>query len=90
MAKSAVAGEEERIPGLGLAFGDVLRTHRLAAKLSQERVALEVGLDRTFLSLLERGRRRPSLATIFMLARYFGIEPSDLVREVEERMKSGG
>jgi transcriptional regulator with XRE-family HTH domain len=86
MAK-ALNVDEEKVPGLEQAFGAVLRRHRYALKLTQEELAFEVDLDRTFLSLMERGLRRPSLTTIFVLADRFGIAPSDLVQEVEEQLK---
>lgn len=47
---------------------------------------MQVGLDRTFLSLLERGLRRPSLTTIFVLARFFGVTPSSFVHEIDDRL----
>ncbi len=86
MGKQNSALEEDKVPGLERAFGDVLRKHRLAMGLTQEELALESELDRTFLSLMERGLRRPSLTTIFVLSRHFGLSPSQLVHEVEERL----
>lgn len=84
MAKPPLEPEDDRIPGLEKAFGEVLRKHRKAVKLTQEELAIETGLDRTFISLMERGMRRPSLTTIFILARRFGITASRLVAEIEE------
>ena len=49
------------------AFGVVLRSLRTKAGLSQEELALESDLDRSFISLLERGLRQPTLKTIFQL-----------------------
>lgn len=86
MAKASIDGHDDRIPDLERAFGAVLRQHRLRAEQTQEELALDVGLDRTFVSLLERGLRRPSLTTIFVLARHFGVAPSRLVQEIEERL----
>lgn len=63
------------------AFGQVLRNHRLAAELSQEALALETDLDRTFLSMLERGKRQPSLTTLCGLAFALKIHPEKMVRE---------
>ncbi|HVZ40369.1 MAG TPA: helix-turn-helix transcriptional regulator [Candidatus Kapabacteria bacterium] len=76
------AGEAQydRIPGLAKAFGAVLRRHRHALGLTQEELAVEVEMDRTFLSLMERGLRRPSLATVFVLARRFGLTASEAVK----------
>lgn len=65
------------------AFGAVLRRARKAARLSQEALALEAGLDRTFISLLERGLRQPTLTSLFALAQALRLEPHALVRATE-------
>lgn len=65
------------------AFGQVLRTHRKRMKISQEGLALACGLDRTFMSALERGVRQPSLKSIFKIAKILDVPPSQLVAEVE-------
>ena len=64
------------------------KKHRLAMGLTQEELALQAELDRTFLSLMERGLRRPSLTTIFILSRQFGLTPAQLVQEVDERLRA--
>ena len=61
------------------AFGRVLREYRLKSTLSQEDLALEAGIDRTFVSLLERGKRQPTLGTLFRLAKVLGVSPATLV-----------
>lgn len=86
MGKPVEKLDEDKVAGLERAFGDVLRKYRRSANLTQEELAFAVELDRTFLSLLERGLRRPSLTTIFLLANHFGVAPSAMVREVEERL----
>ena len=73
---------------LALAFGRVLRERRLAAGLSQEKLALEADVDRTFVSLLERGGRQPTLTTLWRLAEALGVMPSDLVAAVEKSRKA--
>lgn len=75
---------------LAQAFGRVLRDRRLAAGLSQEKLALEAGIDRTFVSLLERGGRQPTLSTLWRLADALALMPSDLVRGVEKAQKTAG
>lgn len=70
------------------AFGGTLRMLRLRKNLSQERLALESGLDRTFISLLERGQRQPSLGTIFVLAAALETRPSEIVALVEKRYRT--
>jgi len=73
---------EER--SLLIAFGKTLRKRRMKASLSQEKLALACGLDRTYISLLERGLRQPSLTTLFQIAKYLGVAPSSIVRDVEK------
>jgi len=71
------------------AFGIVLRDLRQARSLSQESLALESGLDRTFVSLLERGLRQPSLTTILQLAGPLGVAPDELVAVVVALLSQG-
>ena len=70
------------------AFGLVVRELRQSLNWSQEVLAEETGLDRTFISQLETGRKQPSLLTIFRLARSFEVESSDLLRKVEARLQA--
>jgi transcriptional regulator with XRE-family HTH domain len=70
---------------LQTAFGDVLRQRRVKAGYSQEQLALDCGLDCTFISLLERGLRQPTLATLFTLADSLGIMPSTFIATVEKK-----
>ena len=59
-------------------FGDLLRSHRQAAGLSQDRLAELAGLSVRGLSDLERGVRRiPRLETVRLLAGTLGLEGSD-------------
>src|SRR5436190_709240 len=65
------------------AFGQALRVLRAERRWSQERLALESGVDRSYISLLERGRQSPTLATIFRLATVLAIKPSHLLARME-------
>jgi transcriptional regulator with XRE-family HTH domain len=68
------------------AFGKVLRDTRERAGLSQEALADEAGLDRTFIGMLERGKRQPTLETLFRIADALKVAPSTLVaRTAAER-----
>jgi transcriptional regulator with XRE-family HTH domain len=60
------------------AFGDAIRTLRKQRGLSQESLALKCGLDRTYVSGIERGVRNPSLTNIFKLAAALEIGPAEL------------
>lgn len=69
-------------------FGEVLRRARERTGLSQERFALQAGLDRTSISTLERGIHQPTLNTLFVLAENLGIKPATLIARVDmERRK---
>ncbi|MHB1058950.1 MAG: helix-turn-helix domain-containing protein, partial [Rhodanobacter sp.] len=61
----------------------VLRELRLEGRLSQETLALEAGLQRNYISLLERGLNSASLKTLFKLAPILGIPVSRLLERVE-------
>jgi transcriptional regulator with XRE-family HTH domain len=65
------------------AFGRLLRELREARGLSQSELALESDLDQTFVSLLERGRRQPSLLSLFALCEALDIEPYVVVRRLQ-------
>ena len=71
---------------LAHAFGTVLRRFRKKAKMSQERLAAESDLDRTYISLLERGLRQPSLASIISLSKTLRISAAKMVSAVEKLM----
>jgi transcriptional regulator with XRE-family HTH domain len=67
-----------------IAFGFVIRSLRKSRNISQEKLADSCDLDRTYISLLERGLRQPSLSTIFSLADALSSTPSELIKLVEE------
>jgi transcriptional regulator with XRE-family HTH domain len=68
-------------------FGAVLRDIRTSRNLSQERLAQLSGLDRTYISLLERGLRQPSLATMVRVAQALGTDLSHLAKLIQARCK---
>jgi transcriptional regulator with XRE-family HTH domain len=68
-------------------FGKVLSELRKNAGLSQEKLAELAGLDRTYISLLERGLRQPTITTLFNLSKALGISPSSLIKDVENRIQ---
>lgn len=70
-----------------IAFGQVLRELRKGNELSQEALALESGLERNYISLLELGRNSASVKTIFKLAPALGISVAEFMALVEARAK---
>lgn len=51
---------------------------RLAKGLSQEKLAFEAGMHRTYLGGIERGERNPTLKNIVRLARALGVNLPEL------------
>lgn len=58
-----------------------LRRYRLRAGLSQEQIAERMDVDRAYVSGLERGRRNPTLMTLWLAGRALGVTVADLVNE---------
>ncbi len=63
-------------------FGKNLQKIRTDKNISQEKMALDVGFDRTYISLLERGKRNPSLITLCRLLSFLQISISDLFQNI--------
>jgi transcriptional regulator with XRE-family HTH domain len=73
-------------------FGSVISKHRKALGISQERLADEAGLHRTYISLIERGQRTVSLDTIIKLAKALGVTAAELLSDFEnhpEQLRKG-
>jgi transcriptional regulator with XRE-family HTH domain len=47
--------------------------------MSQEALADAADVDRTYVSLLERGLRQPTLETLFNLSRALSVSPATIV-----------
>ncbi len=61
-----------------LKLGNKLRDFRQNKDLSQERFAELTGLDRTYISGLERGKRNPSYLILKRLTKVLEINPNEL------------
>ena len=61
-------------------FGRQLAALRRQAGLSQEALALESGLARSYLGGVERGQRNIALLNICRLAGALSVRPSDLLQ----------
>jgi len=60
-------------------FGMRLRALRLDREISQEKLALDAGMDRTYVNSVEQGNRNISLVNIVKLANALKIDPSELL-----------
>jgi transcriptional regulator with XRE-family HTH domain len=60
------------------AFGNALTALRKERGFSQEQLALESGLDRSYVGGIERGEKNPSLTNVFKLASALNVRPSEI------------
>lgn len=65
---------------LQIKFGDRVRELRQKIKLSQEELGFRTGLDRTYISGIERGQRNPALINIGKLAKALKTTLPDLFK----------
>ena len=70
-------------PELLVAFGQAVRRLRTARGLSQERLAEEVGIHRTYIGDVERGLRNLGLLNVDRVAHALGTDLAGLMSEVE-------
>jgi len=61
------------------AFGARVRQRRLDLGLTQEALADRAGLHRTYVGMVERGDRNPTLGNILRLAAVLEMDPGELV-----------
>lgn len=69
---------------LRAAFGEILEELRESRGLSQAQLALESELDQTFISLIEQGKRQPSLISLFSLCDALEIEPDEVIQRLKK------
>lgn len=70
------------------AISIIIKEQRKKNGLSQEELAGLSDIDRTYISLLERQKRNPTIDVIFRLSNSFRINPSYFVKMLEDIMKS--
>ena len=69
------------------AFGQALKAARRARGISQETLAEFGEFDRTYSSLLERGRRTPTFFVILQLAAALKMDPVVLFSDAVARLR---
>ena len=79
------------LPGMGereklQVFGAIVRRRRTEQGISQESLASLAGLHRTYISMLERGIRNPSLTVILQLAEALDTRASTLMADLETKV----
>jgi transcriptional regulator with XRE-family HTH domain len=63
-------------------LGRNLAGQRKMAGLSQEELAFRANLDRTLISLIERGKRNARLDTLVKLGKGLGVPPASLLKGI--------
>jgi transcriptional regulator with XRE-family HTH domain len=81
------------VPSISKHFGQIVRQRRLAAGTTQEALADRAKLHPTYIGMVERGLRNPSLDVCAQIAGALGVNLATLVEEtlqstVEENGKS--
>ena len=64
-------------------LGNELRKARENADLTQEQLALDADVDRTYISMLENNKKSPTVDMLFRLCDAMDIAASDIIRRVE-------
>ena len=67
-------GQDPRV-----ALGRAVHRQRIKLGISQEDFADQVGLDRTYVSGIERGIRNPTLLVLLRLAQVLGVSVAQLL-----------
>lgn len=62
-------------------FGLRLRELRKQKNISQEKLALDAGIARSYLGEVERGKRNIALLNIYKLANTLAVEPNELLKK---------
>jgi transcriptional regulator with XRE-family HTH domain len=65
------------------AFGNRMKELRAREGVSQDGLARESDIHSTSIGRLERGGREPKLTTILRLAHGLGVEPGELVNDLD-------
>lgn len=60
-------------------LGENVRRLRLERQLSQEELAFEAEIDRTYVSQIERGVINPSLLVLYKVGKVLGVGAADLL-----------
>lgn len=64
-------------------LGDLLRAAREKAGLTQEQLAFQAEVDRSYVSQLERGLKSPTVQMLFRLCKALRTSPADIITQLE-------
>lgn len=66
-------------------LGELLRQARREAGLTQEGLAHQAAIDRSYLSELEHDKKSPTVNMLLRLCEALGVKASDLIAELERQ-----
>ncbi|WP_254510218.1 helix-turn-helix domain-containing protein [Anatilimnocola floriformis] len=69
-------------------LGDELRKARKAAGVTQEQLAFDAEIDRTYVSQLENDKKSPTIDVFFRICDALGISASTLIASIEVRRRT--
>jgi len=89
MVKTAASKRKDDKSKEMAAFGRALYSLRIQNGLSQEELAFESDIDRSYVSMLERGEKEPCLVVLFKLSRALKTSLPDIFTLTERLYKDG-
>ncbi|EEH69288.1 MULTISPECIES: helix-turn-helix domain-containing protein [Acinetobacter] len=68
---------------LSIAIGQLIRNKRLELKITQESLALQCGIDRSYVGRIERGEVNITVEKLYEIAEILKINPQELLPTLE-------
>ncbi len=78
---------EINLGGLRVALAEQIRLFRTKKGLSQEELAFRAGLHRTYISLVERAKKSPTIDCLTRISAALDMKTSDLLANAERCVK---
>lgn len=75
--------ENEIVKGMMVNFGYAVRNHRMLRDWNQSDLAKAVGISTNYISLIENGKRNPSLHVAIRICIVLGVTPSKMFQYAE-------
>lgn len=60
-------------------FGQKMQKVRQSADITQEELAARLGMHRTYIGLIERGERNPTIRTLYKIAKALKVTAGELL-----------
>ncbi len=75
------------LPFFNQAFGQILRSRREEAGLTQQELADAIEGVRSYIQFLEYGKQTPTAKTMILIAESIGVEPEEMLRDAVRMMR---